>query len=33
MARSIMRVLNWSAERDEQEDFLLSIDAASIPFP
>jgi hypothetical protein len=27
--RSIMRVLNWSAERDEQEDFELNIRAVS----
>ena len=28
-ARSIMRALNWSAERDEQEDFELNIRAVS----
>lgn len=28
-SRSIMRVLNWSAERDEQEDFELNIRAVS----
>jgi mono/diheme cytochrome c family protein len=28
-ARSIMRVLNWSAERDEEEDFELNIRAVS----